>query len=120
MMGTMPEMDGLDYSNYPDVTAAGDLRCALQGTLDSIGTPLYAQHVEAPGWVLTHAVVSVDDRKAYIHMVSGDRSFGLDFLDAWLPDGRRSCRKPPGCRSGHLNVPGRCQTPAPRCGLAIR
>src|SRR4051812_11781361 len=78
----MPEVNGLDYSRYPDVTAAGDLRSALQNQLDSAGMPLHAQYVESPGWVLTHAVVRADDRQVYVHMTSGDRAFGLDF---WTP-----------------------------------
>ncbi|GLW34521.1 DUF6193 family natural product biosynthesis protein [Actinoplanes regularis] len=79
----MPETYELDHSRYPDVTAAGDLRGALQDTFDSTGIPLRAQHVESPGWVTTHAVVRVDDREAYIHLVAGDRAFGLSF---WLQD----------------------------------
>ncbi|RKR86678.1 hypothetical protein BDK92_0930 [Micromonospora pisi] len=75
-------MDGLDYSHYPDVTAAGDLRSALQHEFDSTGMLLRAQHVESPGWVLTHAVVRAGDRHVSVHMTSGDRAFGLDF---WTP-----------------------------------
>ena len=75
----MPESNGLDYSRYPDVTAAGDLRRALQDQFDSAGTPLRAQHVESPGWVLTDAVVRSGDRQVYLHMTSGDRAFGLGF-----------------------------------------
>lgn len=80
--GTMPEANGLDYSRYPDVATAGDLRSALQNEFDSAGMPLHAQHVESPGWVLTHAVVRADDRHVNIRMTSGDRAFGLDF---WTP-----------------------------------
>ncbi|MBF9132409.1 hypothetical protein I0C86_26170 [Plantactinospora sp. S1510] len=78
----MPEGNGLDYSHYPDVTTAGDLRSALQNAFDSTGMPLHARHVESPGWVLTHAVVRADDRHVDIHMTSGGRAFGLDF---WTP-----------------------------------
>jgi hypothetical protein len=78
----MPEANELDYYRYPDVSAAGDLRSALQDTFDSSGILLHAEHVESPGWVTTHAVVRADDREVYIHMLSGDRAFGLDF---WTP-----------------------------------
>jgi hypothetical protein len=78
----MPEVNGLNYSHYPDVATAGDLRSALQNEFDSTGMPLRAQHVESPGWVLTDAVVRADDRHVNIHMTSGDRAFGLDF---WTP-----------------------------------
>jgi hypothetical protein len=75
----MPEANGFDYSRYPDVTAAGDLRSALQDQFDSAGLSLHAQQVESPGWVLTHAVVRAVDRHVYVRMISGDRAFGLDF-----------------------------------------
>lgn len=76
--GTMPEANSLDYSRYPDVAAAGDLRKALQDTFDSVGIPMTAQHMEAPGWVLTHAVVHAADRQVHVHMTSGGRAFALD------------------------------------------
>ncbi|MBO3743997.1 DUF6193 family natural product biosynthesis protein [Actinoplanes flavus] len=78
----MLEENGLDYSRYPDVTAAGDLRSLLQDELDSAGTSLQAEHTESPGWVLTHAVVRAGDRRVFVHMTSGDRAFALDF---WTP-----------------------------------
>jgi hypothetical protein len=37
------ESERLDYSCYPDVTAVGDLRSALQDQFDAVGMPLHAQ-----------------------------------------------------------------------------
>jgi hypothetical protein len=76
--GTMPESNRPDYSRYPEVAAAGDLRTALQETFDTAGMPLTAQYVESPGWVATHAVVRAADRQVYVHMRSGDRAFAVD------------------------------------------
>jgi hypothetical protein len=74
----MPESNRPDYSRYPEVAAAGDLRTALQETFDTAGMPLTAQYVESPGWVATHAVVRAADRQVYVHMRSGDRAFAVD------------------------------------------
>jgi hypothetical protein len=72
----------VDYSHYPDVTAAGSLRAALQHQLDLAGSALRAQHASAPGWRFTAAVVHLGDRHANAHLISGDRTFLVDF---WTP-----------------------------------
>ncbi|BEL08236.1 hypothetical protein Q0Z83_064270 [Actinoplanes sichuanensis] len=68
-----------DNPYYPDVVAAGSFRAALQNAFDQLGLRLKAEHVSSPGWVHTHAVVSDGDRHAYVHLMSGERAFVVDF-----------------------------------------
>jgi hypothetical protein len=72
----------LDYSLYPDVTAAGDLRTALQHTFDILGLRLEARHVSSPGWVFTAAFARAGDRDANVHLTAGQRMFAVDL---WSP-----------------------------------
>ncbi|MFI5843709.1 DUF6193 family natural product biosynthesis protein [Catenuloplanes sp. NPDC051500] len=70
----MPDETRPAFPLYPDISAFGDLRTALQTTFDDAGQSWHVQLPASPGWAHTGAELHAVDRSVIVLMARDERA----------------------------------------------